>query len=210
MTSRAAFDRLFNETMTALRFEVAGEPEPLPLEPTLNLLVNPDRARRQAGAEALAKEFTDEHAALYADHQYARQGQGDFRPLARLQGRGRQPASRQPGRSRRSSRHWSPRCARPTRGFPIAITGSRPKWLGLPRLATWDRNAPLPEQPERVVTWPEAEALVLEAYGGFAPQMAEIARRFFANSWIDAPVRIGKSPAPSRIRPCPRCIPTSS
>ena len=28
MTSRSAFDRLFNETMTGLRFEVAGEPEP--------------------------------------------------------------------------------------------------------------------------------------------------------------------------------------
>ncbi len=57
MTAGGAFDRLFNETMTELRFEVAGEPEPLALEPTLNFLMHPDRGRRQAAAEALAKVF---------------------------------------------------------------------------------------------------------------------------------------------------------
>src|SRR5690606_31328693 len=32
------------------------------------------------------------------------------------------------------------------------------------------------------------------AYHGFAPEMAEIARRFFDRNWIDAPVREGKAP----------------
>ncbi len=32
------------------------------------------------------------------------------------------------------------------------------------------------------------------AYGGFSPRMADIARRFFDEGWIDAPVRPGKSP----------------
>ena len=41
-----------------------------------------------------------QHPPVYADHQYACQGQGDLRPLARLQGCGRQPASRQPCRAR--------------------------------------------------------------------------------------------------------------
>ena len=36
-----AWSRLFSETMTALRFEVAGEPQPLALEPTLNFLMHP-------------------------------------------------------------------------------------------------------------------------------------------------------------------------
>ena len=193
MTSRAAFDRLFNETMTALRFEVAGEPDPLPLEPTLNLLVNPDRGRRQAGAEALAKEFTA-NARLFTlitntlakDKEISDRWRG-FTDVA-------------------DSRHLANRVEpEVVEALVTSVRAAYPRishryyrlkarWLGLPRLATWDRNAPLPEQPERVVTWPEAEALVLEAYGGFAPQMAEIARRFFANSWIDAPVRIGKSP----------------
>ena len=36
--------------------------------------------------------------------------------------------------------------------------------------------------------------MVLKAYGGFAPRMATIAKRFFDGAWIDAPVREGKSP----------------
>ena len=48
-----AWNRLFDETMAELRFDVDGE-EPLTLEPTLNLLSNADRAQAQGGAEALA------------------------------------------------------------------------------------------------------------------------------------------------------------
>ena len=35
---------------------------------------------------------------------------------------------------------------------------------------------------------------MLTAYGAFSPEMAAIAERFFENDWIDAPVRLGKSP----------------
>ena len=62
------------------------------------------------------------------------------------------------------------------------------------RLAFWDRNAPLPEKPERIIPWSDAEAIVLKAYNGFAPEMSEIAGRFFQRRWIDAPVREGKAP----------------
>jgi hypothetical protein len=44
------------------------------------------------------------------------------------------------------------------------------------------------------VRWAEAQDTVLAAYGGFAPDMASIAKRFFDGSWIDAPVREGKAP----------------
>ena len=43
--------------MAALRFEVDGET--LTLEPTLNLMQNPDEAKRKAGSDALAKTFGD-------------------------------------------------------------------------------------------------------------------------------------------------------
>ena len=68
------------------------------------------------------------------------------------------------------------------------------KWLGMDRLAHWDRNAPLPDKPERVISWLEAREMVLTAYGGFAPRMADIARDFFDKRWIDAPTRPGKAP----------------
>ena len=36
--------------------------------------------------------------------------------------------------------------------------------------------------------------MVLTAYRGFSPEMADIAERFFDERWIDAPVRPGKAP----------------
>ena len=41
--------------------------------------------------------------------------------------------------------------------------------------------------------WEDARDIVLLSFQGFAPQMAEMAKRFFDKNWIDAPVRPGKS-----------------
>ncbi|HZP10172.1 M3 family oligoendopeptidase, partial [Methyloceanibacter sp.] len=57
VTARGAWDRLFSETMTSLRFDVGGEK--LSLEPTLNRLLDPDEKKRRKAAEALAKTFKD-------------------------------------------------------------------------------------------------------------------------------------------------------
>ena len=98
VTGRSAWNRLFDETMASLRFEVDGEE--LTLEPTLNKFQDADEGVRRRAADALAKVFRANLRALHADHQHARQGQGDFRPLARLPGRCRFPPSRQPRRAR--------------------------------------------------------------------------------------------------------------
>jgi oligoendopeptidase F len=68
------------------------------------------------------------------------------------------------------------------------------RWMGSETMPYWDRNAPLPGAVTRQVSWSEAKATVLDAYGRFSPEMANIARRFFDERWIDAPVRPGKSP----------------
>ncbi|MCB1452129.1 MAG: oligoendopeptidase F, partial [Rhizobiaceae bacterium] len=52
VTGRGAWNRLFDETMTGLRFEVDGAEQPL--EPTLNMLQSADPAERKKAAEALA------------------------------------------------------------------------------------------------------------------------------------------------------------
>jgi oligoendopeptidase F len=67
------------------------------------------------------------------------------------------------------------------------------RWFGVEELPFWDRNAPLPEQQERTISWPEAQETVLSAYRAFTPEMAAIGGRFFAGRWIDAPVRPGKA-----------------
>ena len=193
LTARGAWNRLFDETMAALRFEVKGEPAALPLEPALNFLMHPDGARRQAAAEALAKVFKDNIRlftlvtnTLAKDKEIADRWRG-FKDVA-------------------DSRHLANRVeGEVVDALVSAVREAYPatahryyalkaKWLGKPRLAYWDRNAPLPDRPERTVTWAEARATVLNAYGAFEPRMATIAERFFDRGWIDAPVREGKSP----------------
>ncbi len=67
------------------------------------------------------------------------------------------------------------------------------RWFGVEALPFWDRNAPLPEDDDRLIPWREAEETVLQAYGAFSPEMAAVGGRFFAGRWIDAPVRPGKA-----------------
>ncbi len=65
--------------------------------------------------------------------------------------------------------------------------------LGLEELFDYDRYAPLPYLPQRVVKWEEAREIVLNAYKRFSPKMSSIARRFFEEHWIHAPVLPGKT-----------------
>ena len=48
--------------------------------------------------------------------------------------------------------------------------------------------------PAKTYPWDDARDIVLGAYDGFSPKMAGIAKRFFDERWIDAPVRPGKQP----------------
>jgi oligoendopeptidase F len=63
--------------------------------------------------------------------------------------------------------------------------------LGIERLADYDRMAAV-TQDEVTFTYTQARELVLECYGGFSPELGELAGRFFSERWIDAPVRPAK------------------
>ena len=65
------------------------------------------------------------------------------------------------------------------------------KLLDVDRLAFYDRMAPIGDDPTKV-SWDEAREIVLGAYYDFATEAGDIAKRFFAESWIDAPVRENK------------------
>jgi oligoendopeptidase F len=104
------------------------------------------------------------------------------------------------------SRHLANRVERETVDALVeAVTAAYPRlshryyrlkarWFGRDALDFWDRNAPLPKVEQRPIAWGEARDTVLAAYGDFAPKMADIAKRFFDEQWIDAPVRPGKAP----------------
>lgn len=191
VTGRGAWNRLFDETMTALRFDV--DSEILALEPALNLMQSPDRDRRRTASQALAKVFGDNIRlftlvtnTLAKDKEISDRWRG-FADVA-------------------DSRHLANRVEREVvDALAAAVRAAHPRlshryyamkarWLGLDRLMHYDRNAPLPESPNATISWAEARETVLSAYRGFAPEMAEIAGRFFDRDWIDAPVRPGKAP----------------
>lgn len=191
MTSAAAFNRLFDETMAELRFDINGEM--LPLERTLNLLQEPEEEKRAKAAKALSKTFKDNLRVftlitntLAKDKEIGDRWRG-FEDIA-------------------DGRHLSNRVEREVvDALAAAVKQAYPrlshryyamkaKWLGMEQMNFWDRNAPLPEAPTALIPWADARETVLSAYGAFAPDMAAIARRFFDEQWIDAPARTGKAP----------------
>lgn len=69
---------------------------------------------------------------------------------------------------------------------------TKKKTLGLEVLYDYDRYAPLPGLPERLVPWQECREIVLDGFRSFSPEMADIATLFFENNWIHAPLLTGK------------------
>jgi oligoendopeptidase F len=63
--------------------------------------------------------------------------------------------------------------------------------LGVDQLADYDRMAAVTEADEHV-DWTQARETVLESYTAFSDELGALARRFFDESWIDAPVRPNK------------------
>jgi oligoendopeptidase F len=192
-TSGSAFNRLFNETIAALRFPVAGEPEPLALEMTLNLLSSPDEKKRGAAADALAKVFKDNVRlftlitnTLAKDKEISDRWRG-FKDVAESRHLANQVEAEVVDALVSSVRAAYPRLSH-------RYYAMKAKWLGKDRLSHWDRNAPLPERPERTFAWNDAQRLVLGAYNDFAPEMSAVAGEFFDKNWIDAPARPGKAP----------------
>ncbi|OKO69184.1 M3 family oligoendopeptidase [Bradyrhizobium sp. NAS96.2] len=187
----AAWNRLFDQTISGLRFKVAGKE--LAIEPTLNLLQDKAGDKRKAAAQALARTFKDNERTfalitntLAKDKEISDRWRG-FQDVA-------------------DSRHLNNRVEREVVDALVAsVRAAYPKlshryyalkagWFKKKKLPHWDRNAPLPFAATGTIAWPEARNMVLSAYNGFSPRMAEIAERFFDDRWIDAPVRPGKAP----------------
>ncbi|RXF73278.1 M3 family oligoendopeptidase [Hansschlegelia zhihuaiae] len=191
VTGGGAWRRLFDETVASMRFDVGGEE--LTLEPALNLLQDGDGKVRERAAHALARTFKANARVMtlvtnvlakdkeISDRWRKFEDVADARHLANRVEREVVEALVQAVRAaypRLSHRYYK----------------LKAKWFGMERLNHWDRNAPLPSVPTRQIPWGEARDTVLGAYGGFAPEMADIARRFFDERWIDAPARAGKAP----------------
>ena len=187
----AAWNRLFDQTISGLRFKVGGRE--LAIEPTLNLLQDRDAAKRKTAAQALATTFkANERTFALVTNTLAKDKEISDR------WRGFQDVA--------DSRHLANRVEREVVDALVASVRSaypqlshryyrlKAGWFKKKKLAHWDRNAPLPFAASASIGWPEARQMVLGAYRAFSQEMAGIAERFFTDRWIDAPVRPGKAP----------------
>ena len=187
----AAWNRLFDETMAGLEFEVDGEL--LNLEATLNLLTEQDRSKREAATHALAAVFQENIKIFARVH-------NTLAKEKEIEDRWRKMPTPQTGRH--LSNHVEAEVVEALRDAVVAAYprlshryyALKAKWLGLDRMETWDRNAPLPMESDRLIGWDEAQQTVMDAYADFAPEMADLAKPFFTDGWIDAPVKPGKAP----------------
>ncbi|MBR1271282.1 M3 family oligoendopeptidase [Bradyrhizobium sp. AUGA SZCCT0222] len=187
----AAWNRLFDQTISGLRFKVGGKE--LAIEPTLNFLQDRAPEKRKAAGQALAKTFKENERTfalvtntLAKDKEISDRWRG-FADVA-------------------DSRHLNNRVEREVVDALVgSVRSAYPRlshryyalkagWFKKKKLAHWDRNAPLPFAATGTIAWPEARNMVLTAYRGFSVEMADIAERFFTDRWIDAPVRPGKAP----------------
>jgi len=190
VTGRAAWTRLFDETIANLRFPI-GDKELTEAE-ALNLLSDRDRETRHEAALVIgdvlgknARTFALITNTLAKDKEIEDRWRRFARPIS----------------SRNLANFVEDEVVD---ALIAAVRDSYPRlahryyklkagWFGVAQLPFWDRNAPLPEDEDREIPWCEAEETVLSAYGALSPELAAIGRRFFAGRWIDAPVRPGKA-----------------
>jgi oligoendopeptidase F len=191
VTGAQAWNRLFDETMASLKFNVDGED--LNLEGVLNLLSDRDETKREAGFHALSKTLHDNEKL--------------FTHITNVLAKDKEISDRWHGfKDIADSRHLENSVEREVvDALQTAVREAYPrlshryyamkaKWFGKEKLNAWDRNAPLPTADDRIYDWKSATDTVLEAYGAFSPELVEIAKPFFEKGWIDAPTQAGKSP----------------
>ena len=189
VTGRAAWVRLFDETMAGLRFPFDGEE--LTAQEIFDKLSSKNRDERQRAGQSVAdvlarnirlfaritntlskdKGIEDgwrHFAQPISSRNLANQVEDDV--VAAL------IAAVQAAYPRLSHRYYA----------------LKARWMGLDKLEYWDRNAPLPEDVDRRRDWNDAKVVVLDSYRRFSPELATILTDFFGRDWIDAEVRPGK------------------
>jgi oligoendopeptidase F len=190
VSGRAAWSRLFDETITGMRVPLGGEQ--LSVNAALNKLSDPDRTVRETAALAVGQAFTErEKLFSLITNTLAKDKEilDTWRNFPR-------PATERNLSNVVEDEVVDALVSAVVADFPRLSNRYyvlKAKWLGLEKLQHWDRNAPLPGDDDRKIGWAEAEACVLTAYGNFDPDLGKIGQDFFSKQWIDAALRDGKS-----------------
>jgi oligoendopeptidase F len=187
VTGRSAWNRYFDETLGAARFELDGEE--MTEQQVLSKLHSPDRELRKRAHESLTETFTELSRSLTFIFNTLL---ADKHTNDKLRGYD----------SWISSRNLSNQTDSETvEALITAVTGRyelvqryyklKKKLLDVDEMFDYDRYAPIAKNRE-TIKWDRAKSMVLEAYGDFHPRMKSIATEFFDKKWIDAAIRPGK------------------
>ena len=187
VTGRSAWNRYFDETLGAARFELDGEE--MTEQQVLSKLHSPDRELRKRAHESLTETFTELSRSLTFIFNTLL---ADKHTNDKLRGYD----------SWISSRNLSNQTDSETvEALITAVTGRyelvqryyklKKNLLGVDEMFDYDRYAPIAKNRE-TIKWDRAKSMVLEAYGDFHPRMESIATEFFDKKWIDAAIRPGK------------------
>jgi oligoendopeptidase F len=191
VAGRAAWVRLFDETIAELRFPFHGRE--LTEAEAMHLLSDPDGAVRREAALSIG-EVLGRNGRLFAliTNTLAKDKEIEdrWRKFPR-------PISARNLSNFVEDEVVDALIAAVRAGYPSLshrYYRLKARWFGVEQLPFWDRNAPLPGASNRMLDWNEARDTVLSAYRAFSPELAAIGEKFFASRWIDAPVRPGKAP----------------
>ena len=187
-TGGRAFKRLFQETVSTAVFEWNGEE--LGLAQITAKLFEADRETRRTAAESFTAGLQPHSRTLTYIFNTLLQDKNVGDRLRRYV-------------SPQESRHLANELDEETvrlvtetvvRNYPLVARyySLKRAILGLDTLTHYDRYAPLFEA-EETISYPQAQEMVLEAFGDFSPEMRRRAAEFFDKNWIDAPATKGKA-----------------
>ncbi len=184
-----AWQRLFDESQSRLRFTVGGKK--LTEAEAIDLLSNKNPKKRKKAAHEIARVF-EKTAPLFTlvtnTLAKAKEIEDTKRGFAK-------PISERNVENQVEDEVVDALIATVKANYGV-LSHRYYKWkakqFGKKTLNYWDRNAPMPSADDRKIPWAEAVKIVLDSYRAFCPAMAEIGQRFFKERWIDAPVRAGK------------------
>jgi oligoendopeptidase F len=185
IASQSSWARLFGELVSALRVQVADDDE-APLEVALSRLQDPDREVRSAVAEAVTASLEPglrTRAFIYNTLIHDKSVDDRLRSYPHWLA------------SRNLSNEASDESVMALIEAVRSRFGIAQRWyslkarlLGVDKIADYDRSAPVLAE-DISYSFGDARELVLDTYESFSPRAGEVVRRFFAESWVDAPVR---------------------
>ncbi len=189
VTGRSAWVRLFQELAAGIQVELDGDT--VSLEAGLSRLASPERDVRRGAAEAITAGLAP---GLRTRAYVLNTLLNDKSTDDRMRGYQHWLASRNlENEASDESVRALIEAVQARYDIPQRWYALKAQLLGLDRIADYDRVASVTNADEEF-SWSQARELVLDAYESFSPDLSNAAQRFFAEHWIDAPVRPGKQP----------------